>query len=146
MLPGIAVGAGGLLVAAGVATGVEADGKDCAEVEELLLVPLGKLLAADDAAAGTMLGACAGPTCSTDQSTKYHTARCLPCQLLSLSLQQDAACTFSEQCNPMFCVLHEHHIGCMTTVQHGHLQSITHLVLDLASALQPIQALQMEQS
>lgn len=88
MLPGIAVGAGGLLVAAGVATGLDLDGKDSAEVEGLLVVPLGKLLAADGAAAGTMLSASAKPTCSTDQSTKCHTARCLQCQAGS---QQDAA-------------------------------------------------------
>ena len=53
----------------------------------------------------------------------------------------------SEQRNPMpFGVLHEHHIGCMTTKQHSHLQSVTHLVLNLGSAMEPIQALQMEQS
>ena len=60
----VAVGAGGLLAAAGVATGVDACGMDCAEV--LLVAPL-RPLEADGAIAGATLGACAGPTCSKDQ-------------------------------------------------------------------------------
>lgn len=85
--PGVAAGVAGLLVAAGVAIGVDPLGMSCAEV--LLVAASGKLLAADGAAAGTMLGALAEPECNKPESLRCHmTARC---QLFQVSARQNVA-------------------------------------------------------
>lgn len=67
-LSAVAAGAGGLLVAAGVAMG----GADCAEV--LLVAALGTPIAAEGATAGAVPGALAGPIRRQDQSEKVHPA------------------------------------------------------------------------
>ena len=69
-LPAVTVGAGGMLVGAGVAMGGDWCGMDCAEV--FLVAPVGTPRAAEGATAGAVLGALAGPTCSQDQSQTDH--------------------------------------------------------------------------